>query len=69
MYAPGPADDRDADLLFPFFARDGYAVSQYAATSASIPMNTTWPGMGMSMAQGAWLYPPETLSNEFSVLS
>ena len=33
--------------------------------SASVPMNATWPGM----AQGAWLYPPETFSNEFSVLS
>ncbi|KAH9924975.1 uncharacterized protein BXZ73DRAFT_91157 [Epithele typhae] len=37
--------------------------------SASVSMNTGWPGMGMSMAQGAWLYPPETFSNEFSVLS
>ena len=33
-------------------------------------MNQTWPGgVGMGMAQGSWLYPPETLSNEFSVLS
>ncbi|KAI0357700.1 hypothetical protein OH77DRAFT_1421792, partial [Trametes cingulata] len=32
-------------------------------------MNATWPGMGMSMAQGGFMYPPETLSNEFSVLS
>ncbi|KAI0767552.1 hypothetical protein C8Q74DRAFT_1203687 [Fomes fomentarius] len=37
--------------------------------SASVPMNSTWPGMGLGMAQGGWLYPPETLSNEFSVLS
>ncbi|RPD61806.1 hypothetical protein L227DRAFT_499883 [Lentinus tigrinus ALCF2SS1-6] len=37
--------------------------------SASVPMTTPWPGMGLGMAQGAWMYPPETLSNEFSVLS
>ena len=41
---------------------------QYAG--GQMPMNQTWPGgVGMGMAQGSWLYPPETLSNEFSVLS
>ncbi len=40
---------------------------QYPSTA--MPMTSTWPGMGLGMAQGAWMYPPETLSNEFSVLS
>lgn len=31
-------------------------------------LNPAWPGLGMSMAQGAFLYQPEAL-NEFSVLS
>ncbi|KAI0772975.1 hypothetical protein BD413DRAFT_543696 [Trametes elegans] len=39
------------------------------ALPVASPMNATWPGMGMSMAQGGFMYPPETLSNEFSVLS
>ncbi|CDO77452.1 hypothetical protein BN946_scf184857.g59 [Trametes cinnabarina] len=42
---------------------------QYGAVPVATPMNATWPGMGMSMAQGGFMYPPETLSNEFSVLS
>ncbi|KAI0827268.1 hypothetical protein BC628DRAFT_1318533 [Trametes gibbosa] len=41
----------------------------YAPVQVASPMNTSWPGMGMSMAQGGFMYPPETLSNEFSVLS
>ncbi|KAI0332161.1 hypothetical protein GY45DRAFT_1299428 [Cubamyces sp. BRFM 1775] len=43
--------------------------TQYGAVPIATPMNATWPGMGMSMAQGGFMYPPETLSNEFSVLS
>ncbi|KAI0649802.1 hypothetical protein C8Q79DRAFT_940833 [Trametes meyenii] len=42
---------------------------QYGPIPVAAPMNATWPGMGMSMAQGGFMYPPETLSNEFSVLS
>ncbi|KAI0672186.1 hypothetical protein C8Q78DRAFT_1025682 [Trametes maxima] len=42
---------------------------QYGPIPVAAPMNATWPGMGMSMAQGGYMYPPETLSNEFSVLS
>ncbi|KAI0634388.1 hypothetical protein C8Q77DRAFT_1217563 [Trametes polyzona] len=43
--------------------------ADYAPVQVSSPMNASWPGMGMSMAQGGFMYPPETLSNEFSVLS
>ncbi|TFK86219.1 hypothetical protein K466DRAFT_587404 [Polyporus arcularius HHB13444] len=45
----------------------GIPAGQYPSTA--MPMTSTWPGMGLGMAQGAWMYPPETLSNEFSVLS
>ncbi|KAI0657618.1 hypothetical protein C8Q70DRAFT_1002839 [Cubamyces menziesii] len=47
----------------------GLPAAQYGAVPIGTPMNATWPGMGMSMAQGGFMYPPETLSNEFSVLS
>ena len=58
---------RLSDLPAPDVLARKFIAGQYG--SASVPMTTTWPGMGLGMAQGAWLYPPETLSNEFSVLS
>ncbi|KAI0922840.1 hypothetical protein AcW1_002605 [Taiwanofungus camphoratus] len=42
--------------------------SPYGTSTMQPALNPAWPGMGMSMAQGAFLYPPETM-NEFSVLS
>ncbi|CCL99377.1 uncharacterized protein FIBRA_01395 [Fibroporia radiculosa] len=42
--------------------------AQFAPAPMAPGMNPQWPGMGMSMAQGAFLYQPEAL-NEFSVLS
>ncbi|KAH9834795.1 uncharacterized protein C8Q71DRAFT_766434 [Rhodofomes roseus] len=56
---PNPAVDVTRNLPGP---------SQFAPPMAAAPMNTGWPGMGMSMAQGAFLYPPDAM-NEFSVLS
>ncbi|OSD01024.1 hypothetical protein PYCCODRAFT_1370246 [Trametes coccinea BRFM310] len=50
-------------------ALDVSRAGQYGGVPVASPMNATWPGMGMSMAQGGFMYPPETLSNEFSVLS
>ena len=68
MFSPDTADDLAADPLRLRLARGiAFAAGQYG--TASVPMNSTWPGMGVSMAQGAWLYPPDTFSNEFSVLS
>ncbi|KAH9947760.1 hypothetical protein B0H21DRAFT_737083 [Amylocystis lapponica] len=43
--------------------------SQFGQSTLTQAMNPAWPGVGMSMAQGAFLYPSETLGNEFSVLS
>ncbi|KAH9931557.1 uncharacterized protein B0H18DRAFT_1116342 [Fomitopsis serialis] len=56
---PNPAADATRPLPGP---------SQFAPPMTAAPMNTGWPGMGMSMAQGAFLYPPDGM-NEFSVLS
>ncbi|KZT08083.1 uncharacterized protein LAESUDRAFT_724072 [Laetiporus sulphureus 93-53] len=42
--------------------------SQYGSSTMPPTLNPAWPGLGMSMAQGAFLYQPEAL-NEFSVLS
>ncbi|EMD36782.1 hypothetical protein CERSUDRAFT_114695 [Gelatoporia subvermispora B] len=45
------------------------APAQYPASALPPGMNPAWPSMSMSMAQGAFPYQPETLVNEFSVLS
>ncbi|OCH90162.1 hypothetical protein OBBRIDRAFT_622675 [Obba rivulosa] len=45
------------------------ASSQFSPSSLPPGMNPAWPSMSMSMAQGAFPYQPETLVNEFSVLS
>ncbi|KZT64239.1 hypothetical protein DAEQUDRAFT_732911 [Daedalea quercina L-15889] len=57
---PNPAADTTRTLPGPQFAPP--------PPMAAAPMNSGWPGMGMSMAQGAFLYPPDAM-NEFSVLS
>ena len=57
MYPRQPSNTPLADLVARLLIAGQYG-------SASVPMNSTWPRMGLGMAQGGWLYPPETLSNE-----
>ena len=65
-----PLSLRGAALTSSAAGRRGAARTGGQYAGGQMPMNQTWPGgAGMGMAQGAWLYPPETLSNEFSVLS